>query len=546
MSSVVNSENEEVNIIPIRKNSKLYKLAFFVMRKGMVFYDDLVMYSYTFCDDKGEVYRLIRDLTYRGIINIKDIVYKKGTKCKTDKVVRITERGFTMIGITLELDDVRLLRKIRDGVNKIKGKREARLLELNHIKTFFNCAKVQTEPFNKPSLVDISKISLKYMSLELTEDEKSVKVQMERGLFYTDIEIKEYIKEHYPRNNKEPVASAFKGVCFKGGDVIVVYSSPKKKTARMIATHSPLIESKLVDIIKHIFFPLSISALLLGNQPSFIYSSAEGRRYGKHNDNKRNTLYPIIYPENETISRIFSNLYALDINHSCAKYLSNILNRDKVFEEFIKNIDKDLSRKYIREKNEIRYINKDGVKELCVFMPYYELKQLKEIKDSKYTPVILCDKEQVKIIQHIIHKTPKYYDYLSLKEIRADLPIYDKQGNKKGSKLFYDYMKLHNIATTKKEIALLPQKYNMSFNEFFNAIADGTLELDEVIRNIETHARPDISKYRKEYKTILIKSELYDELREYAIKNNRTLKWAASQLIIRNNEQIYNKKKGAN
>ena len=77
----------------IRKGSKIWKLGFFVMRKGVVFYEDLVLYAFNFCAKKSEVYALIDELIKRDVIEVEYRKHKRGQ----ERYVRITEKGFVEI-----------------------------------------------------------------------------------------------------------------------------------------------------------------------------------------------------------------------------------------------------------------------------------------------------------------------------------------------------------------------------------------------------------------------------------------------------------------
>ena len=525
-------------IKPIKKNSKFYKLAFFVMRKGIVFYEDLVLYCFTFCEDKSEVYKLIRESIKRGYIEIKIKEHKTGVnKVKEDRNVRLTDIGFAMVGIHLTPQKQNMLAKIRHKAKGNNSKREARLIELNHIKTFFNCASVQTEDFNKPSLEQIHQIMSYPPNQELTENEQVIKEQIAKGLYYTDIEVRAFnrntIKFKHSADS-ENLSSIFKGIYLNDNKVLVVYAQPKYKS-KMVYVKYDEHENRLVKFLKYVFAYHEISALVLGNQDSIVVSTAEGRKYGLHNDNvSPNYTLPLIYPDNKIVMSLYSYLYVLDINHATVDLLRNTLNSKKVLDDFVSRITRDGKGQWNYIGGKFFYTGSDGIKTPAVFMPYYELMKLKEIKeDTKSTPVIICSKSQVETIQHITHKEHLYIDYQTLKPIKANIKIYDEKGNVKGKRMILDYLNSRQLTAREKDINELGTKFNLTQIDFFNSVAKGEILPEDAVAKLQTS--PKVKKVKDSYTkgtTIWIDDDLYAEMKEYAEQNHKTMKWCAKQLIL--------------
>lgn len=512
----------------IRIDSHLGKLISFVVRKGSVYLDDLMLYGLSLENNRNNVYRLRNELLDRGYINIKTIEIKKSKRAKEYiKVVEPTTYGLAevLLNFPPETKDyfINLNEKFKTkSTDKLKG-----MLDQNHIKSFFNVCGIQTEPMSRrPSVEQL------YNFINGTGNNKNslpqdyVKETLRTGLYFSASEIRAGAKALI--NLDEPISSVFNGLIITESEFIVVYSQKIDKD-KLIYIKYQNNEILLHDnVLRKMFKAKRISAMALGNLNSFIYATAEERKRGRHNDNSKMRL-PILSPVSELVQNHYNNLYCLTLSSTEIDTMKCIVRGTNV--NGIDQICKADKKFALNKEDKIMplHYNLNGTNHPCAVVMAYELKALHQIKLSRHTPVIITTKDKIDNIQHITHKEHLFIDYNTLKPIKnSNALIYDSKGNPKGTQMLKDYLHSIGQSINQSEYKNIPKQYDMAFTDFYNAIAKGNIKVEQVAKELKGKTKEYDEKrhYTIRKKSIDIPVELHTKLKDYANSHGRTLQWA--------------------
>ena len=513
----------------IRPKTYLFNLATMLLFKGKMFKEDVLLLANKITKDKTSASRLFRELVKRNVFKVEEIEIGKRNKKQVIPVVSLTEQGENIL-----LSYYHFPRPSYENVvrrfNISSTDSLLRLLNSNHIKTMFNCAGIQTDANFKPSLMQLY-CRVRGIAYNDQDDryplmaDTEVDDLLDKGIFYDDFEYREFYR--YISNETIAVKSSFRGVFIQADKCCVVYSNGKNNY-HMVYIHELKNEYKLIDsLLKCRFaFPNNLFAITISDGEGFIYATASGRVAGKEKKNK--AIPKTLLTAHSKLLDKSQYMYLNDIisvvyGEQGVKHLQYIVNNNQrsyrakkmgianISKDFTSNIDEDGVLRYYRDRFSVP----------CYYLPVYSIRTLVEIRELNYDPIILCEPDMVKVIARTTRRELTYIDINSLQILnKEDLLIYDEQGYPKGKKMLEDYLHSLNLDASIDQFNNLPKLYNLEYVDFYNQIAEGNIEVQDLLSHITTKPYVPYKKSRRSTQVIRVETDTYNIIKECALKNN--------------------------
>ncbi len=583
----------------INPNTDLWKLATFLYFKGSAYKQDMIAYATKLSNGvQPNASGLLKELKKREIVFEKQITIGYRSKKRTTTVYFLTEQGTIFLNSYFsDKTDINTFKKIVEQFNTKKHDTLLSLYNQNHIKTMFNCVGIQTDVMTKPSIKQLWCYlnNVSYIPNESYEyptlSNDRMQQMLHTGIYYDKEEFRELYTSELKKG--EVLRSIFRGIYISDTQCFVIYSNGKGN-GNMIYLPSETEEHLLTTtLIQNKFASINnISALTMSDTNYFIYGTLTGRRYGINKSNldedilqaKRNiekeellekckknnwdveerlaklhdkweksdtwqkrkkTGKNIIFGIDAQINNIdidgnYKNLYCITFNKTGIRSLQYLVSNNA--DAHYNNITNIASRAGNIEINQqgdsfypLNYFDR-SMWIPCIYLPYFELHTLERIKEDDFTPVIITNPEMTTIIQHCTRKHHIFIDENKLeKQSQKEALIIDKNGYNKGKKIIDKYLKLQSLTISEQQYRQLPSKFEMKYNEFYNAVATGEIKPEQITPLLET-SEYDLRNYgkrrsSKKNKTIAVNSKIYSALKHYADKNDTTILEAASNLL---------------
>lgn len=454
------------------------------------------------------------------------------------------------------------------------------LYNANHIKTFFNLCGIQTEEMSKPSLEQIFAMR---NGLDYTHDAETLNPEfspedyasrMQKGCYYTIGEYRKFFAKH--GDGLERFATIARGIYISESRTLVVYSNGMASKS-MIYCPGVSPEQRLLDNLKHCNLSYNkyvrdekgndilnafgdrqiesrqVHLLALADSESFVYSTAAGKRYGRTTKRHKSTNFekslltpnsPLVKTSSENDGEdagVFDGFYCAIWNRNGLRSFKLFLDEeDASYEGYYRKLIK--TRKNDFKVNQAgwpypvlyRYREDEQDKGYwypCCYMPIYELKLLSQMRAGETTPIVITDASMTDTIQHVTHKQHVFLDAATLEERDSDdILIYDKKGYPAGKKLLEEYLASKNRKASVSEYKALPGRYQMSYSEFYNSIADGTVSLEDAEEKMTTTERVQV-KHSHKKKRANLNQDLYDQIVELARSKDKTISYILNGVV---------------
>jgi len=331
----------------IKHGTKLSQLALFVLRKGGVYKQDLVMYANRLCSRPSDASTLVKELHDRGYLEVVDfnIKARRHTPAAPDKKSSAYYQNIKTVSVcylstdglpeayvlyeyiakdkALPLDYFRALREpfvIETTEMSPNAYRETlSVYNANRIMTLFNMADIQSDPQRKPSLEEIYSYRNNtaytppadspyrhYGSAEKLER------ALDSGFYYSIEEYRDLYAAH--EDGKERFTSIARGLFISNSKCIVIYSNGKNNNS-MLYCPVQSGETRMVQALKNENLAVDIyeyddkgnvvvdekgyafvvaqrvDALAISDANYFIYSTAAGKKFGRTTAMHKNDNY---------------------------------------------------------------------------------------------------------------------------------------------------------------------------------------------------------------------------------------------------------------
>ena len=451
---------------------------------------------------------------------------KEGNAKQTKEAVLLTRKGKNTV-VDL-LNDEFLYKHYKEYGTEfhtsVASVLRLRLLD-SRIKIMFSCANIPAYKNEKPSLPRLARtlgnntiriddeIDSHYIQLPAPEDYRKF---LDNGVYYTVKEIREFLDAQSPGESDTTLRSRTRGVFISSDKCIVVYISPvgNNRIMRLSAEGERKFINKLKDILDvtyakrnlpsltkkelqsdgkyHYYENIrqgDVYALMISDTDSMVYAMATGNRNGitrgddmeevqasrvKNARKKdKSPKYVWLTGNRNLYRRVFVTPFTYN-GTVCLDYLCHT----KV-EKWAETSAKIMSAIPDITENKIDPIYPGTIlrnyeKVPAIFLPVFEVTELREISKSDKEVCVVTYEDMANAIAHSIKKEAIYYDVETLKRIEPEsVMIYDENGREKGRAILESYLSANNIECKKKEYFDLPEKFNMTYTEFYNAIAKG-------------------------------------------------------------------------
>lgn len=518
------------------------KLAVALLNLGACYKQDLVLYARQFVHE-NRARSVINERLDEGYFELLQISKKK--KGKGDyEVIALTSKGRKAILDVLEEDENYYREVYEDNERDFRTSSTESLraaLTMSRIKLMFEMADVPSFNTNKPKLSDLYYTIVDRHIIEhgeVTERSADRKYMvnlspremdelLKRGIFYNMKEFREFTKEKYGEEIDTVFSSRAKGIYISFDKILVVYAPNRgdnkifrvgvdfeKKLLRALEIFGNITNAyrKLPKLSllsksrydgKMYYSNLKEShpyALVISDGDSMVYSMAVGNPSGLikgvdfnelddkrdkyHKKNKKEpkmiwfkgngAIYPRVFVTPFTQNGIGSLKYLCDVSAEEWVLASKAL--------FAKSEHFEPSDNPIYPANEL-----GKYKTSAIYMPVFEVNELYQLGQKRYSPVILTYKDMADAISHSLRQEVKFYDAETMLPIPKDeVLIYDEYGYPKGMHLLEIKLHQQGLTCDKKELNNLPALQGYEYNKFYNEIARGNINLDYLIPRLNT------------------------------------------------------------
>lgn len=255
---------------------------------------------------------------------------------------------------------------------------------------------------------------------------------------------------------------------------------------------------------------------------------------------------------------LYDHMFVVSRNYSGIRSLYYLCNN--TFESWAKESEDLLKTnpKYFLKSSDPYYpYNElvDGWKIPAIYLPVYDVKTLRKIYEKEYTPTIVTYEDMIETIARATRKHHRFYDadfYMNNERKVASLfdedsiYIYSLNGYPKGIWMLKEKIKDKNQIEEDPNIySKLPKIFGYDDNvSFYNSIARGTINVDEVVAKIKTKtSMKAVRRHKVKRVTIAFEKKTYEQLKKVSKYNNISMQEYLKRLTydsITNDYKIYN------
>ena len=545
-----------------------------VNQLGKVYKKDLALYIRYISGDNYYANKVINKLVKDGLLVEKELDKKKGEELY--RVISISKEGYKYLEKKIGEE------KNRDALKEFQTTSPATLrARLNdaRIKLMFNMAQVATAEEEKPTLTEM------YYALSEKVDPATGKLYnrqkaqefLDNGIYYTVKEMHDFIDNIGNGTSDTTYFSRVRGMYISTYTCLMVYIGQRgdnkiQRTTTQAETHLIKLLDPLLSLTKvyRILPELSkkklskinnkltedtiatndVWGLMISDGDSLVYSMAMGNPRGlikkkdfsemfKDTDKEirykwltSGTIYKRLFVTPFTVAGIGSLDY---LCHTRAEQWQEdsraFFQNHRLFKE--------------NEFNPLYPIEEvfAGKRRPTIYIPVFEVNELRAISEFDYEVTVLTYPDMVDAISHCARKKLRYYDADTLKLIPEDeIMLYDHSGYPLGQQIIHNKLQEMHISCDKREITKLPKKYEMPYTAFFNGIAKGEIDVEEVVSKLPV--KP-IKKEKKKYNThkgvsLMLPSEMANRLKLAAKNRKLSVNRYVIQMLVDNQEYVDN------
>lgn len=451
---------------------------------------------------------------------------------------------------------------------------QKRLL-LNRISLAFKSVSVPSLPSEKPRLIDLyhllggteenSSERINYEFLHTNSDYKQVteteaKELLQTGIFYTIHEVRDFIEEFGMGNSDTTYRSRCKGIFISDKNCYIVYAPKRGKNKnllistigekRFIEKLSPLLN--LTNVMrklpsfkeKKLNYDGTVTdgatpinkpcALVIGDGSKMTFALSHKYKITNNEGNVANKD-SWLTDNTELFEEVFSVAFDM-IGLDALSYLCNT-SKEEWQEEMRAAFQSNSSfKENLSSPKFLGLENKTGA--LITYLPVYEINILETIRDANYPCGVLTYSDMMETISRIVGKKILYYDIETAEQIVLDdgTGQYDEHGRLAGITKINMYLEAEGLQTKKSDINKLPKLYDMSPEEFFNKVADGRIEVRDLISQLETEPKK-ANRYKRQNEHFMVscdlemKRQVKDAARLYGISISKYIRQLISEKV---------------
>lgn len=518
------------------------KLAEILLNIGACYTSDLTLYAKM--SSGGSLNygtRLIRKMEQEGLIETS-YVLKPDKSEKNEHGASYPVCQLSIEGMNALLDALatpaparydyyrRYARRLGRKVNTVQVKKLRTRLNDARMQLMFVSADIPVFPYEKPSLYHLcSKLNRMPMNYQAEFDHKELyrdalsvsecAQMLEKGIFYTLAEIRGFFNEDSPGASDTIMSSRIRGMFISKRTCLLVYIArrgenriiriSKGAEERFRSLLRPLL--RITEVVRAVpeldrkylnektgayviqeRYMNDVYALIISDGDSMVCSTASGSPHGiirnkdLHRETGKMQSFSWLTGDSELYDRIFITPCTMNgISALC--YLC-----DNDIESWVSG-SKELfasSRDFTASENDPFYPADEtgtGDRVPAIFMPVFEAKELARIARTDHTVCILTYRDMFDAVARAARKEVILYDAETMERAGRDaVTLYDSSGRVKGIGVIEDMLRGKGLCCAAGEYRRLPEEYNMTFREFFNAVGRGEIDPNEVISRMKT------------------------------------------------------------
>lgn len=451
---------------------------------------------------------------------------------------------------------------------------QKRLL-LNRISLAFKSVSVPSLPSEKPRLIDLyhaiggkeenEKERINYEFLHADSDyknmsENEINKLIETGVFYTIHEVRDFIEEFGGGSSDTTYRSRAKGLFLSNKICYIVYAPKRGKNRNLLISTrgekrfleklEPLLnltnvyrklpsfkEKKLNydGVVSDGVAPLNRpSALVIGDGSKMTFSLSHKHKLYDEEGNPSNK--DAWLTDNQ---ELFDEVFSVAFDAIGLDALSYLCNTTK--EEWQEEMRTSFQANTVFKENSsspkfLGLENKTGA--LMTYLPVYEINILETIRDADYPCGVLTYSDMMETISRIVGKKILYYDIETSEQIVLDdgTGQYDEYGQLAGIAKINIYLESEGLQAKRSDINKLPKQYDMNPEEFFNKVADGRIEIKEVVALLETEPKK-LNRYKRQNEHFMVscdlelKRQVKDAARLYGISISKYIRQLITEKV---------------
>ena len=478
-------------------------------------------------NNSGANCKVVLDRLFKlGYIERIKLICEEDTHKEYTDIIFITKKGRLRLSNKREDNDynVKIGEYVKDRFSSSIPKEIHKELANSRLLIQLNQVGVRVFPDDKPSLLRLYSEARKYNEV-ISKDYVSNNEWMYSdflylsntlsGTFYTKDEIRELVAINNPQDDDVVRGARFKGVYFDKERICIVYQPNIYKNRTMALNN---MEKRTIEALKKIFMYFNwvddIDAIVLTNANALIVDMGLGGKQGvikknpKRNSNIESRTPTLLNKECDFFKNIYCFPHTKDgirqlkyfVSHKKEDLLADTLSicdRTQAFTPMPEIID------HIIDQDLVIKNSKTGAS--AIYIPYYNIKQLKEISGFYEELTIITSPDMADRLSHIIRRTNPFFDL-------DGNPIQVKQYQKNGRTV--DYV---SPTTEPKKKTRKPKMHKISL--------DVTDEEYKNIKKITNYRDISVARFLKEAVHPKLKEELkkYGELIETEEKKKKLI-----------------------
>lgn len=553
----------------MKNNSLTIKALTFLLKAGLVYKSDLSLLIYADSSTANST-KTISSLIKQNYLNTKQV--NNDNPKGYEDVVELTALGRDKIVELLD-DNYWKIHKI-DPIKKFKSNDQKTILDRldeNSIALMFKVANAAVFKDEKPSIERLlldGVLKDKHYPVDFKTNKEITRI-LDEGIYYTRDEYFNYLKTiaQFESNFRTIKRSKFKGIYINSKNIFVVYST-KRSDSKLIRTNYYIEELLFnsLSIFEHCNSK-EPSALFISSSSSLAAAMVIGVDNGLYKKNNYDSYIKDKFlemskrqrqnPNKEKLRKLYKKKMIFDVYLGIYKHMF-VVTRDYAGTRSIKYLCHNTYETWINESRELfetnpKYFVKKSVPPIeyaeivgkeyipSIYVPVIDVNELSNLAKQPYASTIVAYEDMIEVIAKCIRKEITFYDAdfyidgqrtVARKFINNPTFIYDQTGYPKGVHILKQLIgSINKIEANKNVYSQLNKSFGYeSQKAFYNDIARGVLEAEEVIKNIKV--KDKVKTKNNGTLTFRISNELYNMAKVLAENENMSVSQYLTKLTI--------------
>ena len=536
---------------------------------------DITMYARTKTNgDDKYANRIINTMIKEQLLIEKEVKKNRKDNKQSDyKTVTISKKGKNVLKEKL---DKEVDKEIESGFQTNSQATLRARLNDSRIKLMFMMCNVNVAPETKPRLIEL------YRILKEKTDPRKMQIcteTLKAGIYYTVKEMHEFMDEMNFGISDTTYASRIRGMYISPHTCLMVYITQRGDNKILRTTKN--IEKKVVSLMQPVLEVTTVNrdlpelskkrksrtsdnlivdtlrknstwGLVISDGDSLVYSMTTGNPNGiirkkdvskiqiAKNEQQKDKKYTWLIGDEEIYPRLFVTPFTEagigSLDYLCHTRAEEWLEDSKNYFRQLNRFEENLYNPLYPHDEVYR-----GQKIPSVYMPVFEINELRKISEMDYTVTVLTYRDMIDAISHATRKQLRYYDAETMEYVDDnEILQYAETGYPLGEQMILERLAEYHVKCDKREIQKLPKKYEMDYTSFFNGIVNEEIDLEQVIRQLPV---APVKKEKKKYNirkqlAFTVPTEMATTIKHAAKNKDLSVNRYLIQMIVKNMDEI--------